>query len=395
MKMIKRMLALILALSLVLVAFAGCNNDSEGDPTGNDTDGAVLVIGGTGPLTGDASTYGESVKRGAEIAIAEINEAGGVNGIKLDFLFEDDEADGTKAKAAFETLMDKNMQVFMGAVTSGASVALNDTIKTEGILQISPSASQPEAIENPNSFRICFDDIYQGEAMAEYAFETLGYEKVAILYNQDDSYSTGLYDAFIAKWEDLGGTISADTSFAKNASDFNAQLTRIVGSDADFIFLPIYAEKAAQIAIAASSKNIDLPVIGCDGLDGILNYLEGDNAKLVEGLVYSTPFLASDSDEAVQKFVSTFKENHGVEPDQFAADAYDAIYAIKAAMEKADITAEDMELDAKALGEKLVPVMTQIEVNGLTGKMTFADTGAPTKTLRIAEIKDGQYLAKE
>ncbi|MGI6279532.1 MAG: ABC transporter substrate-binding protein [Acutalibacteraceae bacterium] len=385
-KMAKYLLAVALILVMTTVAFAGCG---EKDSSGK------LVIGGTGPLTGEASTYGISVQRGAQIAIDEINKAGGINGIKLEFLFEDDEADGTKAKAAFEKLMDNGMQIFMGTVTSGAGVALNDTIKKEGLLQVTPSASQIEAIENPNSFRICFNDVDQGKAMAEYIYQKLGYKKAAILYNQDDSYSSGLYDAFKKRWSELGGTVSADTSFAKAATDFNAQLTKIIGSDAQFLFMPIYAEKASQIVIAANNKNMKLPIIGCDGLDGILNYLEGDNAKLVEGLIYYTPFIASDASEKVQSFVTKFKEKYNLEPDQFAADAYDAVYVIKAAIEKAGLTVDDTKLSAKELGDKLVPVMTQIEVDGLTGKMTFSASGEPTKSAKVAIIKDGKYAAKD
>ena len=296
--MARRLLALTFALVFLAVGFTGCGKE--------DTSGK-LVIGGTGPLTGEASTYGTSV-RGAQIAIDEINDAGGINGIKLEFIFEDDEADGTKAKTAFEKLMDNGMQIFMGTVTSGAGVALNEAIKNEGLLQVAPSASQIEAIENPNSFRICFNDVDQGKAMAEFIYQKLGYTKAAILYNQDDSYSSGLYDAFKKRWTELGGSISADTSFAKAATDFNAQLTKIAGSDAEFLFLPIYAEKAAQIIIAANEKNIKLPLLGCDGLDGILNYLTGNNVKLVEGLIYYTPFLASDPSEKVQSFVAKYKK---------------------------------------------------------------------------------------
>jgi branched-chain amino acid transport system substrate-binding protein len=169
----------------------------------------------------------------------------------------------------------------------------------------------------------------------------------------------------------------------------------VAGSDAEFLFLPIYAEKAAQIIIAANEKNIKLPLLGCDGLDGILNYLTGNNVKLVEGLIYYTPFLASDPSEKVQSFVAKYKEKYNLEPDQFAADAYDAVYVIKAAIEKAGLTVEDTGLTAKELGNKLVPVMTQIEVDGLTGKMTFSASGEPTKSAKVAQIKDGKYVAKD
>ena len=190
----------------------------------------------------------------------------------------------------------------------------------------------------------------------------------------------------------MGGTVSADTSFGKDTSDFSAQVTKIADSDAEFIFMPIYAEKASQIAVTANSKNVKLPMVGCDGIDGILSYLEGDSAKMVEGMVYLTPFIASDPDEKIQKFVKDYKAKYKMDPDQFAADAYDAIYVIKAALEKADI--KDASLDAKALGEKLVPVMTQISVDGLTGKMSFTAEGEPNKDAKVAKIVNGAYVAQ-
>ncbi len=381
-----RVLSMAMAACLAVGTLAGCGANGDKENT--------LKIGGTGPLTGTASTYGESVKNGAQLAVDEINKDGGVNGIKLEFMtFQDDAAEGPKAKTAYEKLMDDGMQIFMGAVTSGASVALNDLIKKDGILQVTPSASQIEAAsENSNAFRICFTDPLQGEAMAKYAFETLKYTKAAIIYNQDDSYSTGIYNAFKAKWAELGGTVSADTSFGKDTSDFSAQVTKIADSDAEFIFMPIYAEKASQIAVTANSKNVKLPMVGCDGIDGILSYLEGDSAKMVEGMIYLTPFIASDPDEKIQKFVKDYKAKYKMDPDQFAADAYDAIYVIKAALEKADI--KDASLDAKALGEKLVPVMTQISVDGLTGKMSFTAEGEPNKDAKVAKIVNGAYVAQ-
>lgn len=385
-KVIFKALLLAMTVAIIVSGFAACGDNSN-------SGSGEIIIGGTGPLTGEAATYGKSVKQGAQIAVDEINKAGGVNGITLKWMFEDDVADGAKAKTAYETLMDNGMQIFVGAVTSGASVALNDLVKADGILQITPSSSQIEAAsENSNAFRICFTDPLQGKAMAEYAFNTLGYKKAGIIYNQDDSYSTGMYNAFKERFADLGGKVVADTSFGKDTKDFNAQVTKIKSSDADFLFLPIYAEKAAQIAIAANSKSLGLPLLGGDGLDGILNYMKGDNAKLVEGLTYLTPFVATDTAENVSKFVASYKEAYGAEPDQFAADAYDAIYVVKAALEKANIT--DSSLSAGDLGGKLVPVMTQIEVNGLTGNMKFTAEGEPDKVAKVAKIVNGEYVAQ-
>ena len=378
MKKAVRFLAAAMVVMMLAMALAGCGGSS----------GNEIVIGGVGPLTGTAATYGQSVRNAAQIAVDEINEAGGVNGVKLKLIFEDDEADGAKTKSAYETLMDKGMQILVGAVTSDSSIAINDLVAKDGILQITPSASAIEANVNPNTFRVCFTDPLQGKAMAEYTYG-LGYTKAAVIHNQDDNYSTGMYQAFVERFKELGGTISEDVSFAKDASDFNAQVTKIKASDADFLFMPIYAEKAAQIVITLNEKEVDLPVFGGDGLDGILNYLTGDNAKLVEGLVYLTPFVSTDSADNVKSFTEKYTQKYGSAPDQFAADAYDAVYLVKLALEKAGVTSA-AELD----NAKLVEAMHSVELDGLTGHMTFDADGEPQKDAKVAKIVNGQYVAQ-
>ena len=391
----KRIVALLLAAVMLVTVFAGCNKKPNTDTTGETnantpTFKGEIVIGTTGPLTGSAASYGNSVKNGAQIAVDEINAAGGVNGYKLVYLFEDDEASGDKAKTAYDKLMDKGMQIFLGAVTSGASISLNDAIKEDGILQLTPSASQLEAVSvNKNAFRLCFTDPIQGQAMAEYAYNTLKLTKAAILFNQDDSYSTGIKAAFEARFKELGGKISVATSFVEAAQDFSSQLTRIAASDAEFIFMPIYNDKVAQIALGANEKSIKLPMLGCDGWDGVLGkYLKTDEEKkLVEGAIYLTPFLATDPDERIQNFVKKYKEAYDAEPDQFAADGYDGIYVIKAALEKMGLDSEEID------NEKLVQAMIGLEYDGLTGKMKFDENGEPNKSFKYAKIVNGTYVA--
>lgn len=380
MKKSLRILSIVLAAMMLVGTLAGCGDSTSGK----------FVFGGIGPLTGTASTYGQSVRNGAQIAVDEINAAGGVNGVKIALLFEDDESDGAKSVPAYETLMDKGMHVLIGAVTSGASVALNDAIGKDGILQITPSASQLEAAnQNPNAFRVCFTDPLQGVAMADYAYNTLGYKKAAVIHNQDDDYSNGMYKAFVEEFKKLGGTIAEDVSFAKDASDFSAQMTKIAAAKADFLFMPIYAEKAAQIIITANEKGVNIPLLGGDGLDGILEYLTGDNAKLCEGLIYLTPFVSTDSNEKVQAFTKTYTSKYGKAPDQFAADAYDAVYIAAKAIEKTGCS-DPAQLDNAAV----VAAMNGLEFDGLTGKMVFDASGEPSKGAKVAKIVNGTYVAQ-
>ena len=380
MKKSLRILSIVLAAMMLVGTLAGCGDSTSGK----------FVFGGIGPLTGTASTYGQSVRNGAQIAVDEINAAGGVNGVKIALLFEDDEADGAKSVPAYETLMDKGMHVLIGAVTSGASVALNDAIGKDGILQITPSASQLVAAnQNPNAFRVCFTDPLQGVAMADYAYNTLGYKKAAVIHNQDDDYSNGMYKAFVEEFKKLGGTIAEDVSFAKDASDFSAQMTKIAAAKADFLFMPIYAEKAAQIIITANEKGVNIPLLGGDGLDGILEYLTGDNAKLCEGLIYLTPFVSTDTNEKVQAFTKTYTSKYGKAPDQFAADAYDAVYIAAKAIETTGCS-DPTKLDNAAV----VAAMNGLEFDGLTGKMVFDASGEPSKGAKVAKIVNGTYVAQ-
>ncbi len=388
-KLFKRVVSLGLLGTFAVASLAACGTKNNSTGSGGDDtasgDGTFL-IGGLGPLTGAAASYGISVKQGAEIAIQEINDAGGVKAgdqtLKLVLQFEDDEADGDTAMAAYNTLMDKGIQALLGTVTSGAGLAISDQTSADGILQITPSGSAADLTKNPNAFRLCFTDPLQGQTMAKYAVETLGYKKVAIIYNNADDYSTGVADAFESEVKALGGEIVAKEAFVTDAVDFNTQLTSIKGTDAQIVFAPVYYQDAAYITTQASELGIAIPFIGSDGWDGVIDKVV--DTKVLEGAVFLSPFLATDSDSAVQAFVGKYKEKYNATPDQFAADGYDTVYVIKAAIEKA----------GKTSSADLIKAMTEIEVKGLTGTVTFNADGEPNKGAKFVEIKGGEYTAK-
>ncbi len=374
---LKNVLALLTA-GLMTVSFAGCGSNAGSDSA----EGGTFKIGGIGPLTGDAASYGISVKNGAQIAVDEINAAGGVNGMQFELLFEDDECDEEKSVNAYNTLMDQGAQAIVGSTTSGCSIAVSAASEADGVLQITPSGSAADCTKTDNAFRICFTDPLQGETMAQYITDK-GYKNVAVIYNNGDEYSKGIHDAFVAKFKDLGGSVVVDESFTAGDVDFKTQLTKVQSSDADCIFLPFYYTEVAYVTDQAAALGINLPYFGCDGWDGVIKQLNGDTTN-INGATFLTPFISTDTDPKIQKFVEAYKTAYNAEPDQFAADSYDAVYAIKLAIEKAGDTSS----------EALIAAMTQITVDGLTGEMTFDASGEPTKSAKVAVIQDGAYTAE-
>lgn len=375
---LKNILALLTA-GLMTVSFTGC-----GSNTGSDSaEGGTFKIGGIGPLTGDAASYGISVKNGAQIAVDEINAAGGVNGMQFELLFEDDECDAEKSVNAYNTLMDQGAQAIVGSTTSGCSIAVSAASEADGVLQITPSGSAADCTKTDNAFRICFTDPLQGETMAQYITDK-GHKNAAVIYNNGDEYSKGIHDAFVAKFTELGGTVEVDESFTSGDVDFKTQLTKVQSSNADCIFLPFYYTEVAYVTDQAAALGINLPYFGCDGWDGVIKQLNGDTTN-INGATFLTPFVSTDTDPKIQAFVETYKTLYNAEPDQFAADGYDAVYAIKLAIEQAD---------GDISNEALIAAMTEITVDGLTGEMTFDASGEPTKSAKVAVIQDGAYTAE-
>lgn len=375
--MSKKILALSLAACMAVPFMAGCQSG------GSSASGDKIIIGGIGPLTGDAASYGISVKNGCQIAIDEINAAGGVNGKQLELLFEDDVCDEEKSISAYNKLMDSGINVLVGAVTSGCSIAVSEVSVSDNILQITPSGSAMDCTKHPNAFRICFTDPLQGEIMAQYIADK-GFKNPAIIYDVASDYSKGIHDSFIAKAAEVGLTIAADESFTSGDVDFKTQLTKIKSSEADCLFLPIYYTEVGYISEQAPTVGVELPYFGCDGWDGVINQLNG-NTTNIEGATFLTPFVATSTNEKVQSFVKAYEAAYSATPDQFAADGYDAIYAVKAAIEAAN---------GDLSGDALIAAMTQINVAGITGDMSFTAEGEPNKSARVAVISNGQYTAE-
>lgn len=353
--------------------------------------GEVFKIGGIGPLTGAAAVYGLAVKNGAQIAVDEINADGGINGYQIDFQFQDDEHDAEKSVNAYNTLKDWGMQMIMGTVTSAPCVAVADKTMADNMFQITPSGSSVECAQNPNVFRVCFSDPDQGAASATYIAENKLADKIAVIYDSSDVYSSGIYERFASEAANHGLDIVAAEAFTADSNkDFSTQLQKAKDAGADLVFLPIYYTEASLILNQANTMGYAPKFFGCDGMDGILQ-VDNFDTKLAEGLMLLTPFAADADDELTQKFVTAYKEKYGETPIQFAADAYDAIYAIKAAAEEAGITPETSVSDTC---DKMKEAMLKITVNGLTGEnMTWTEDGEPHKAPKAVKVVDGAYQA--
>lgn len=382
----KRLLTMSLAAAMAVTMLAGCG--SKGAASGSKD---KLVVGGIGPISGEASIYGTAVKNGAALAFDEINEAGGINGMKVEFNFQDDECDNEKSVNAYNALKDKGMKVLLGATTSGCTISVAEKTAGDNMFQITPSGSAVECVANDNAFRVCFNDPNQGSASAQYIAQNKLASKVAIIYDSSDVYSSGIYTTFVSEAKAQNLEVVTEQAFTKDAkTDFSVQIQKVKESGAELVFLPIYYQEAAKILSQADKAGLNVKWFGCDGLDGLINQL-GDDVALSNGVMLLTPFAADAKDEKTQKFVKAYEAKYNETPNQFAADAYDAAYAIKAAVEKAGI--DDGTTGISDICDKMKAAMTEITVDGVTGSMTWDASGEPTKDPKAMVIEDGAYKA--
>lgn len=392
MKSIKKAASIFTAAAAALMSLTGCGTGGSSE---------AIKIGAIGPVTGAAAIYGQAVKNGAEIAIEEVNAKGE---LKFELKFQDDENDAEKAVNAYNNLKDWGMQISLGTVTTQPCIAVSTESDADHIFALTPSASSTDVLggqpdKNGNvtiqrktsMFQMCFTDPNQGVASAEYIKEQSLGSKIGIIYNNSDAYSTGIYQKFQTKAGELGLDIVAVETFTDDsANDFTSQLNELKNSGADLVFLPIYYTPASMILKQAKSMQYDPDFFGVDGMDGILT-LENFDTSLAEGVMLLTPFTADAQDELTKNFVAKYKEKYGEVPNQFAADAYDCIYAIYDACKAEGITAD---MSASDICDKLISRFTSpdFKINGLTGTdMTWSETGEISKAPKGMVIKNGAY----
>ena len=344
-------------------------------------------------MTGDYAQYGLGVYHAAQLAAEEVNANGGFNGYKVEILDAgDDQGDPEKAVNAYNDLIDKGMQMLCGTVTSGSCIAVGAEAAEDTFL-FTPSATALDCMTaGDNEFRMCFTDPAQGTKSAQYIGEHKLATKVAVLYDSMADYNSGVHDAFVAAAADDGLEVVADEAYTTDSNtDYSVQLAKIKKSGAELLFLPNYYSDNALILQQASEAGLDIKFFGVDGMDGILN-VENFDKSLAEGVMLLTPFSATSDDEKSKAFVDAYEAaNKDEVPNQFAADAYDAVYAIKAAAEKEDVKAD---MDVADICAALEKGMTEITLEGVTGdEITWTEDGEPNKAPKAVEIKDGAYAA--
>jgi len=403
----KKILAMLLA-GMMVFSLTACGGNSGGDAAADDSSaadnstpaadggdsgeaGGTFKIGGHGPLTGPAAIYGNAAKNGAQIAVDEINAAGGAIQFELDY--EDDEHDPEKAENAYNALKDWGMQISLSGVTSKPAEATSTSHNDDRIFALTPSASSTAVVEGKdNVYQMCFMDPNQGTASADYISEQSLGAKIAVIYQNDEVYSSGIYERFAARAKELGLEIVSATTFtAASQTDFSVQLGEAKNAGADLLYLPIYYTPASLILTQAKGMDYQPKVFGVDGMDGILT-VEGFDTSLAEGVMLLTPFNADAEDERTQNFVSKYNELFGETPNQFAADAYDCVYAFKQAIEQTGATPD---MSAEDLCEKMIEAFSSMTFDGLTGEgMTWTD-GAVSKSPKGMVIENGAYVGMD
>ncbi len=393
----KRIIALLLCLMLVVAACAP-STDSGTKPAapaagatteqGEKTEpkaaeGDTIKLGGIAPLTGPAAIYGKTTTNAVEMAIEEINAAGGVLGKQIEYIYYDDKGDQTEAVTAYDKLAVEDKVVgIVGAITSKPTLAVAERAVEDNMPMITPTGTQADITPGKaNVFRVCFTDPYQGTVLGTYAAETLKAKTAAIMTNNSSDYSDGISKAFAAEAKAKGIEIVAQEGYGDTDKDFRSQLTNISALKPDVLIVPDYYEKDALIAQQAREVGIASVIMGGDGWDGVSKTLDPSAYNVIEGALFTNHYSIMDESENVQSFIKNYKAKYNEDPSAFSALGYDAVKLLVQAIEKAGSTDKQAIVDA----------MQAIQFDGVTGKLTFDQNGDPIKSVSIIKIVDGVY----
>lgn len=343
----------------------------------------TIKIGGMAPLTGALAIYGVTTTNGAELAVKEINENGGVLGKKIEYVMLDTKGDSTEAVMAYNKLVDEKVAGIIGEVTSKPTLAVAEVAVQDNMPLITPTGTQVDITEvGPNIFRVCFTNPYQGKVLAITSKERLGADTVAVMLNNSSDYSDGIAKAFIEESEKLGMKVMGVEGYSDGDKDFRPQLTKLAAMNPDVILIPEYYEQAALIATQAREVGVKSIFVGSDGWDGIAKTLDQSAYAAIENSYFTNHFSMEDQSEKIQNFLKDYREAYKEDPSAFSALGYDAVYMMKSAIEKAGSTDK----------QKVVDALKGIEYDGVTGYLTFDDHNNPIKAVTVLKIENGKYV---
>lgn len=373
----KKLLGVMVSFLMMALVLSGCSSTSDN-----------IKIGVNLELTGPVSVYGIPERKGMELALAQINEAGGVLGKQLEFIFYDNEYDNAKAvENAIKFATQDNVVAMLGPATSSPSLAVGAIAKEYEIVNFTPSATAAgvtmdgDAV-NPWVYRASFIDPFQGLVVANFATNDLDATKAVVMYSDSSDYSVGLAESFTEKFEENGGEVVSTVTYTDVDNDFSAQLTRVANEDFDVIFVGDYAERGALIVRQAREMGLDIPILGPDGFDTPdFNDLAG-GADNVNDVYFVNHFSVLLEDPKVVDFIEAYREMHGEDPNALSALAYDAVYMLVKAIELADSE------DPQAIREAFESFP---EFSGVTGDSVFDEFNNPVKSAVMVELVNGQH----
>ena len=369
----KKIIAMLAGATMMMSC--GANQSQE--------ESSTIKVGGMGPLTGSAAMYGITVDKGAKLAFEEINANGGVLGKKFEYISLDEKADPIEAVNAYNKLTDEGVVAILGSVTSKPTLAVAELAAQDGIPMITPTGTQINITDaGPNIFRVCFTDPYQGSTLAKFSKDKLGAKTAAIMVNTSSDYSDGIANAFIKQAEKEGIKVVAKEGYSDGDKDFKAQLTKINSENPDILVVPEYYELSALIATQAREIGMNSTFVGPDGWDGIIGALDSSSYSIVDNSYFTNHYSTEDSNEKVQSFLKKYREKYNEEPTAFSALAYDTVYVLKNAIDKAGTTDK----------AELTKAIKASDMDGVTGHLTFDENNNPIKAVTIIKVQDGKYI---
>lgn len=369
----KRFACLFLALMLAFGAAASAES---------------VKVGLIAPLTGEVAVYGNAVKEAVQLYIDDFNAAD--HPFDINLIIYDDKGDPTEAMNAYNKLVyQDDIAVLLGPVTSSPTFGVAEASVDDGIPALTPTATHPDVTTyGDNFFRACFEDPFQGGSMAKFASSELKATTAAIIYNNADTYSIGLRDAFMKTAEEVGLTVTTTEAYGASDIDFRAQLTNIIKTNPDVLFIPYYYNVTYMICSQARELGYTGTFLGVDGTDGVLA-IEGADVSVFDGMYFANHYSADSDSPVTQAFIKEYTDKYGATPNALAALGYDGAMIVCDALER--VNNDGVKIDGESSYEAIIEALRATEVDGVTGHITFDENNNPIKTMSIIQIKDGAY----